>query len=146
MLVRADARRPELAMRAALGARPRRIARELLIESFVLGAAGGIVGLLLAYAGLQVLVAIGPSDLPRLREIAVHPPVLAFTAVVSLAAALMFGSIAALKHAQHVDTQVIGAGRGASASRERNATRSVLVVVQGALALVLGVSAGLMGR
>jgi predicted permease len=145
-LVRADARRPELAMRAALGARPRRIAGELLIESFVLGAAGGIVGLLLAYAGLQMLVVIGPSDLPRLSEIAVHPPVLAFTAVVSLAATLVFGSITALKHALHINTQVIAAGRSASASRERNATRSALVVVQVALALVLVVSAGLMIR
>ena len=53
MLVRADARRPELAMRAALGARPQRIARELLVESLVLGAAGGVLGLLLAYVGLQ---------------------------------------------------------------------------------------------
>jgi len=145
-LVRADARRPELAMRAALGARPQRIARELLVENFVLGAAGGIVGLLLAYAGLQVLVAIGPSDLPRLREIAVHLPVLGFTAVISLAATLVFGSITALKHALHTDTQVIGVGRSASTSRERNATRSTLVVVQVALALVLVISAGLMIR
>jgi putative ABC transport system permease protein len=146
MLVRADARRPELAMRAALGARPQRIARELLVESLVLGAAGGVIGLLLAYVLLQGLIAIGPSDLPRLHEIAIYPPVLAFTAVVSLASTVVFGSITAIKHALHIDTHVIAAGRGASASRERNATRSVLVVVQVALALVLVVSAGLMIR
>jgi predicted permease len=145
-LVRADARRPELAMRVALGARPRRIARELLVESLVLGVAGGALGLLLAYVGLQGLIAIGPSDLPRLDEIAVHPPVLAFTVAVSIASALVFGSITAFKHALHLDTHVIGAARGASASRERNATRSALVVVQVALALVLVVSAGLMIR
>jgi predicted permease len=145
-LVRADARRPELAMRAALGANPRRIARELLVESFVLGTAGGALGVLLAYVGLLGLIAIGPSDLPRLNEIAVYPPVLAFAVAVSLASTLMFGSITALKVALHIDTHVIGAGRGASASRERNATRSVLVVVQVALALVLVVSAGLMIR
>ena len=145
-LVRADARRPELAMRAALGARPTRIARELLVESFLLGAAGGIFGVLLAYVGLQGLIAIGPSDLPRLNEIAVHPPVLAFAVAVSLASTLVFGSITALKHALHIDTHVIGAGRAASASRERNTTRSVLVIVQVALALVLVVSAGLMIR
>ena len=79
MLVRADARRPEFAVRAALGAMPRRIARELLVESLVLGAAGSVLGLVLAYAGLRALVAIGPSDLPRLQEIAVYPPVLAFS-------------------------------------------------------------------
>src|SRR5688572_6245267 len=121
MLVRADARRPELAVRAALGARPWRIAAELLAESFVLGACGSVLGLALAYVGLQALVANGPSNLPRLQEIAVHPPVLAFAVAVSLGSTLVFGSITALKAALHVDTFVIGAGRGASASRERNA-------------------------
>jgi predicted permease len=145
-LVRADARRPELAMRAALGAKPGRLARELLVESCVLGAAGGALGVLLAYVGLQGLIAIGPTDLPRLQEIAVHPPVLAFAVAVSLASTLLFGSITALKVALHVDPHAIGAGRGASASRERNATRSALVVVQVALALILVVSAGLMIR
>jgi predicted permease len=145
-LVRADARRQELAMRAALGARPSRIARELLAESLVLGAAGGVLGVLLAHVGLQVLLAIGPSDLPRLQEIAVHPAVLVFAVAVSAASTLVFGSITALKVAVHADTFVSVASRGASASRERNATRSVLVVVQVALALVLVVSAGLMIR
>jgi predicted permease len=146
MLVRADARRPEFAVRAALGAVPARIARELLAESLVVGAAGGVLGLLIAYVGLEVLVAIGPSDLPRLQEISVHPPVLAFTVVVSLASTLVFGSITALKHATHMDTPMLGAARGSSAGRERSTTRSAFVVVQVALALVLVVSAALMIR
>jgi len=146
MLVRTDARRAELGMRAALGATPKRIARELLVESLVLGATGGGLGLLLAYVGLEGLIAIGPIDLPRLREIAVHPPVLVFAVAVSLASTLVFGTITALKHALHIETHLIGTGRGASASRERNATRSALVVVQVALALLLVVSAGLMIR
>jgi predicted permease len=146
MLVRADARTEEFGMRAALGASPARIARELLVESLVLGAAGGGLGVLLAYFGLETLIAIGPGDLPRLDEIAVHPQVLAFAIAVSLAATLVFGSITALKHALHIETRVGGTGRGASASRARNTTRSALVVVQVALALVLVVSAGLMIR
>jgi putative ABC transport system permease protein len=146
MLVRADARRHELAVRAALGARPKRIARELFAESLVIGAAGGVLGLMLAYLGLQALVAIAPSDLPRVEEISVYPPVLAFTAFVSLAATLVFGSITALKVAFRGDARVLGAPRGATASRERSATRSALVVVQVALALVLVVSAALMVR
>jgi predicted permease len=85
MLVRADARRQEFAVRAALGAVPARIAQELLVESLVIGAVGGALGLVLAYAGLEALVAIGPSNLPRLEEISVHSPVLAFTVAVSLA-------------------------------------------------------------
>jgi predicted permease len=146
MLVRADARRPEFAVRAALGAQPARIARELLGESLVLGAAGSALGLVLAYVGLRGLVAIGPTDLPRLQEIAVYPPVLLFTVAISLASTLVFGAIPALKHALHIETPVTGATRGSSASRERSATRNTLVVVQVALALVLVVSAVLMIR
>ena len=146
MLVRADARRQEFAVRAALGAVPARIARALLSESLLLGAAGSVLGLLLAYVGLQGLVAIGPSNLPRLQEIAVYPPVLGFTVAVSLASTLLFGSITALKHALHIDAPVIGTARGSSASRERNAARNTLVIVQVALALVLVVSAALMIR
>ena len=146
MLVRADGRRQELAVRAALGAGRARIARESLVESLVLGAAGGVLGLLLAYLGLQVLVAIGPSNLPRLREIGVYPPVLAFAVAVSLASTLLFGSITALKYALRVDTLNSLVPRGATTSRERSATRSALVVAQVALALVLTVSAALMIR
>jgi predicted permease len=146
MLVRADARRQEFAVRAALGAVPARIASALLVESLLLGAAGSMLGLALASVGLQGLVAIGPSNLPRLQEIAVYPPVLGFTVAVSLASTLLFGSITALKHALHIDTPVVGTTRGSSASRERNAARNTLVVVQVALALVLVVSAALMIR
>jgi predicted permease len=146
MLVRADARRPELAVRGALGATPARIARELLIESVVLGSIGGALGLVLAYFGVALLVANGPSDLPRLAEIAVYPPVLAFTFCVSLASTLVFGGVTALKVAARADTRLSGLPRGASVTREHSATRSVLVVVQVALALVLVVSAALMIR
>jgi predicted permease len=146
MLVRADARRQELAVRAALGAGAKRIARELLVESSSIGAAGCVLGLGVAYLGLQVLVAIGPSNLPRLQEIALYLPVLAFTVAVSLAATLGFGSITALKAALHVGTPMTLGARGSTTSRERSATRNGLVVVQVALALVLVVSAALMIR
>jgi len=146
MLVRADARRQELSVRAALGAVPARIARELLVEALVIGAIGGAFGLALAYGGLELLVAIGPSNVPRLNEIAIHTPVLAFTVAVSLAATLAFGGITALKHAWSAELQGFGAMRGSSASRERSTTRNALVVVQVALALVLVVSAVLMIR
>ncbi len=146
MLVRADARRQELAVRAALGAVPARIARELLVESLVIAVAGGLLGLALAYAGIELLVSIGPSNLPRLDEISLYPPVLLFTAAASLASTLVFGSITALKHAVHVDAAALGAARSVGASRARSTTRNTLVVVQVALALVLVVSAVLMIR
>jgi len=132
-------------VRAALGAVPARLARELLAESLVIGVLGGALGLALAYGGLELLVAIGPSNLPRLEEIAVHPPVLAFTVAVSLASTLAFGSIAALKHALRTDGSAFGGLRGASSSA-RSTARSALVVVQVALALVLVVCALLMIR
>jgi predicted permease len=146
MLVRADARRQELAVRAALGAGRVRIARGLLVEGLVVGAVGGAIGLVVAYAGLKVLVELGPRNLPRLDEVGIYPPVLAFTVVVSLASTLVFGAIAALKHAVHLDMSAIAGARGATTGRERNATRSVLVVVQVALAFILVVSAVLMVR
>ncbi len=146
MLVRADARRPEFAVRAALGATPARIARELLIESLCLGVAGSVLGLLLAHVGLQVLVGIGPTNLPRLQEIAIYPPVLVFSVAASLASTLTFGSITALRHTLGNDRPAITAARGSSVSRERSTTRNTLVVVQVALALVLVVSAALMIR
>jgi predicted permease len=118
----------------------------LLVESLCIGAAGSVLGLGVAYLGLQVLVAIGPSNLPRLQEIALYPPVLAFTVAVSLAATLVFGSITALKAALHIGTPMTLGARGSTASRERSATRNGLVVVQVALALVLVVSAVLMIR
>jgi putative ABC transport system permease protein len=146
MLVRADARRPELAVRAALGAVPARIARELLVESLVLGSAGMALGLAAASAGLHVLVANGPSSLPRLQEISIHPPVLALTVAVSLTVTLAFGTIAALKHALSVNMPAAAATRGSSASRERTRTRSALVIVQVAFVVILIAGAALMIR
>jgi putative ABC transport system permease protein len=146
MLVRADARRQEFAVRAALGAVPARIARELLIESLVIGGAGSVIGLMFAFGALKVLEAIGPTNLPRLDEISVSIPVLMFTVAVSIASALTFGSITAFKHAIHIDGPKAGGARGSTGTRERSATRNTLVVVQVALALVLVVSAGLMIR
>jgi predicted permease len=102
--------------------------------------------LALAYGGVRLLVAIGPTDMPRLEEIAIHMPVLAFTVAVSLLSTLAVGGVTALKHAFSLDVSAFGGMRGGSSSRERSATRSALVVVQVALALVLVVSAVLMIR
>ena len=146
LLARADARRQELAIRATLGAGRGRIAAELLRESFVLGALGGAVGLGLAFAGLEVLAAFAPANLPRVEDIGVGPAVLAFAVAASLVSSLMFGAIPAVKHAFGSDSLLGVATRGASASRERNHTRGALIIAQVAFALVLLVGAGLMIR
>jgi predicted permease len=145
MLVRADARRQEFAVRAALGAGRGRIAKELLVESTVLGVLGGAAGLVLAYVGLRLLAAFGPTSLPRLQEISIDPSVLAFVIVASLVSSVLLGSIPAFKHAAQ-DAAPLSAARGATASRERHRARNALVVAQVALALVLIVCSGLMFR
>jgi predicted permease len=146
MLVRAEARRQEFAMRSALGAAPGRLAKELLVESLVLGAVGGALGLGLAHAGLKLLVAIGPATLPRLAEISVDPVVLAFTVLVSVISSLLFGLLPALKYSIAAESRSHKTVRGTSGSRERQRARNVLIVTQVALALVLTVSSGLMLR
>jgi putative ABC transport system permease protein len=147
VLVRAEARQQELAVRAALGAGWTRIARELLVESLLLGLTGGALGLALARAGLRLLVAMGPANLPRLREIAIDPRALAFTFAISLLAGILFGLIPAVKYARPGGSVALGnSARTSSQSRERLRVRNTLVVAQIALALVLLVSAGLMIR
>ena len=145
LLVRAEARRQELAVRAALGAGWGRIAREMLVESLTLGVLGGAVGLGLAYAALRILVAQGPSTLPRLQEIGINPFVVAFALGVSLLSGALFGVIPILKYAGPRVANAL-AGRTVTVGRERHRTRNALVVVQVALALVLLVSSGLMIR
>jgi putative ABC transport system permease protein len=147
LLVRAEGRQQELAIRAALGAGWGRIAREMLIESLTLGLLGGALGLALAYAALRVLVAKGPESLPRLGEIGLDPLVLAFTLVVSLFAGILFGLIPAIKYAgPHVALTLRGGGRSITHGRERHRARNTLVVVQVGLALVLLIGSGLMIR
>jgi putative ABC transport system permease protein len=147
LLVRAESRQQELAIRAALGAGWGSIAREMLFESLTLGFLGGALGLGLAYGALRVLVANGPTTLPRLSEIGIDPTVLAFTFAVSLLAGLLFGLIPVVKYAgPNLAASLRGGGRTLSQSRERHRARNTLVVVQVALALVLLVGSGLMIR
>jgi predicted permease len=147
LLVRGERRQQELAVRAALGAGRGRIVRALLVESLALGLFGGALGLGVAYAGLRVLVANGPSTLPRLAEIALDSRSLMFALAISWCSAVLFGLIPAVKYAgPKIANTLHGGGRGSTDSRDRHRVRNALVVGQVALALVLLVSAGLMIR
>jgi predicted permease len=147
LLVRAEGRQQELAIRAALGASWRRIAGELLFESVVLGLLGSLLGLALAFGALRVLVAIAPTGLPRIHEIGIDIPVLLFTLAIALFASLLFGSIPVFKYAgAQLNTGLRGEGRTLSQTREQHRARDFLVVVQVALALVLLICSGLMIR
>src|SRR5713226_3613502 len=147
LLVRVEARRQELAVRAALGASRGRIAADLLLESVILGLLGSAVGLGLAYAALRVLAAIAPAGLPRIREIGIDGRVLLFTLLISLLASVLFASVPIFKYAGvRLSTGIREGGRALSQSKEQHRARSVLVVVQVALALVLLICSGLMIR
>jgi predicted permease len=147
LLVRVEGRQQELAIRAVLGGSPGRIAGGLLLESLVLAMIGGALGLLFAYGGLRVLIALAPSDLPRLHDIAIDGLVLLFTLAVTIVAGLLFGSMPALRYAGvRAGTGLRETGRSVSASQKRHRARNALVVVQVGLALVLLVSSGLMIR
>jgi putative ABC transport system permease protein len=147
LLVRVEGRQHELAIRAALGATRRDIARELLMESVALGLLGGILGLGIAEAAIRLLIAIAPANLPRLNEISIDPVVLAFTFFIALISGILFGIIPVFKYAgPRFGIPLRGGGRTSSQTRERRRTREMLVVVQVALAVILLVGSGLMIR
>lgn len=147
LLVRAEGRQQELAVRAAMGAGRMRIARSLLVEGLLLGLLGGAVGMALAGVGVRVIVALEPQGLPRLEELGVDAVVLLFGLAASLLSGLLFSAIPIARYARpQVSVALRGNGRTMSDSRERLHARSVLVVAQVGLALVLLASAGLMIR
>ncbi|MFH1573662.1 MAG: ABC transporter permease [Acidobacteriota bacterium] len=146
-LARAEGRQRELAVRTAIGADFRQIARELLFESVTLGVIGGILGLFLAFAGIRLLLAMGPESIPRLEDISIDPAVLLFTFGISILAGILFGLIPVFKYARPDLTFALKeGGRTLSEGKERHRARSALVVSQVALALVLLISSGLMIR
>jgi putative ABC transport system permease protein len=146
LLVRAESRQQELAVRAALGASAGRIVRTLLMESVWLGLLGGTLGVGVAYGGLRALVANAPAGLPRVSDIAIDGWALTFAATVSVVSGLLFGLVPALKYRGPRIAAALHGGRTTSASRDRHRARGALVVAQVSLALVLLVSAGLMTR
>ena len=147
MLVRAEARQQELAIRSALGAGWNRIAGELLSESMVLGLLGGAAGVGLAYAALKLLVALAPAGLPRLDEIAIDTRTVLFALAISIFSGLLFGFIPVFRYAGIRPALGLRQGsRSFSQSRERHRVQNGLVIVQVGLALVLVIGSGLMIR
>jgi putative ABC transport system permease protein len=150
LLIRAETRATELALRTALGAGSGRLARGLMVESLTLSLVGGVIGVALAYGGLRVLLAFPPTNLPRLNEIAIDLPVLGFAFGVSVLSGLFFGLVPILRIAGprlgNLAGALRGGGRWASAGKNQYRSQNALVVIQVALALVLLVSSGLMIR
>ena len=146
LLARAAARARELAIRTALGATRATLVVQMLAESVVLSIAGGALGLLLAYGALRALVALNPSNIPRIEDIRIDTVVLVFTSLVSIGTGLVFGMLPAL-HAARADVQSgLREGGRSNVGDGGTIVRRGLVVAEIALALVLLVSAGLLIR
>jgi putative ABC transport system permease protein len=134
-----------VAVRRALGAGRRNIARYFFSESVLLAAVGGALGVALAWSGVQLLVAFGPASLPRLNEVRIDGVVLAFSFALSLVSAAAFGIIPLLRLTP-VATTLQEHGRGQTATRGSHRARQLLMGAQVALALILLIASGLMVR
>jgi predicted permease len=146
VLARTLARRKEIAVRAALGASRSRIVRQLFAETTLLAVAGGLLGLLVAGAGVKLIVAFLGSQMPRAAEIRVDGPVLAFTFAVALVTGLLAGTIPAWRLTRADPNDALKQGGRADADSGSPIARNALVVAEVALALVLLVGAGLLVR
>ena len=144
LLARAAARQKEVAIRAALGASRGRVLRQMLTESMLLSFIGGLLGLMLSFWLLELLVAISPPNSPRFDEATLDARVLVFTLAISTLTGLIFGLAPALKASKlDLSSALKVGGRGESGERRTNA-RSVLLVGEVALSLILLVGAGLL--
>jgi len=148
LLVRAETRQRELALRLAVGAGRAEIVRFFMGESLVLAGAGGVLGALVAGWALNLTKLFIPVGFPRMAEVGVDLRVLGFTALISLGCAVFFGLFPLVRYGtvELANQLKDGGGRGATGGRDRHRLRNGLVVIQVAMALVLLVGAGLMLR
>ena len=146
LFTRGSARTREIAVRTALGAGAGRIVRQLLVESLTLSIGGGIVGVAMAFGGMQMLLAIAPSNLPRLSEITLSPTVLAFAFFATAVTGIAFGILPALQATKTKLTEALAEGGRTSRGARTGRIRATLAITQIAVAFVLVVGSGLLLR
>ena len=145
LLARANARRPEVALRTALGASRIRVIRQLLVESLLLAVAGGTLGILASFALLRLGLHLVPADLPRMYNIVIDARVLAFAVLLSAITALIFGLLPAWKMSRSdPSTALRECGINLTSGRHRNRLHHALVVAQTALGFTLLIGSGLL--
>ncbi len=146
LLARAETRRRELAVRAALGAGRRRLLGQFMAEGVVLSLVGGAIGLTLAWAGVRALIVAYPDGLPRVAHIAIDPAVLGFTLLVSVVTGVAFGLAPLLHSLNDAPSGLLNERVTRGATSARHGVRRALVAAEVALAVVLVVGAALMFR
>ncbi|HTS07830.1 MAG TPA: ABC transporter permease [Candidatus Eisenbacteria bacterium] len=147
LLARAATRQKEIAVRAALGARRGRLIRQFLTESILLGGVGGALGLLLAVLGTRALIALSPANIPRVQTVSIDAHAALFLLAATILTSVGFGLVPALQASSvNVNDTLKEGGRGGTEGVQRNRLRSLLVVSEFALALMLLIGAGLMIR
>ena len=147
LLARAVGRQKEMAIRTAIGASRRRIAVQMMVESVLLAACGGLAGLMLATWAVPLLATLAGANAPGAGAIGIDPTVLAFTVAISIATGLVFGLAPALQTTRvDVSAAINEGGRGAAAGTGHHRLRSLLVVAEMAMATMLLVGAGLLTR
>ena len=147
LLVRADAKHRELSVRSALGASRSRVMMHFFTETAVLAVVSSILGLGVAYAAIRLLIAAGPTDIPRLAEIHLDTAVVAFTLLVAALVSIACSAIPAIRFLRSDTlTGLRDGGRGGTVSASRQRARSALVAVQMSLALVVLAASGLLLR
>ena len=147
LLARAASRQREIAIRTALGAKRSRVIRQLLTEATLLAALGGVLGMLLAWWGVDFLIALSPKDLTGLKDVGLDYRVLLFTLSVSVLTGILFGLAPAMEASRpNLNESLKEGGRGAVSAARSHRWRNAFVVVEVALALVLLIGAGLMIR
>jgi putative ABC transport system permease protein len=144
VLARNTVRHREIAIRSALGAGRFRLVRQLLTESLVLALIGGVAGVFVATAGVELLKQLGPQSLPRLDEVSVNGVVLTFTFVIAIFTGLLFGLGPALKASRRDLTQSLKEGSSSGDSRSKHRAHNTLVVAEVALSLVVLIASGLL--
>jgi len=147
LLAQAAARERELAIRSALGAGRNRLVRQFLTEALLLSVAGGALGVLAALWGVDALVAMAPSNLPRLQDVAINLPVLSFTFALSVAVAAGLGIFTALRAASgDVQGALVERGQGHTGTPRGQRLSRIIIAAQMAITVVLLAGAGLLGR